>query len=150
MTVDLEESARKLLDVVPLIMQDIRSEMRRRRSVDLTVPQFRTLAFVHRNKGTSLWEVASHMGLTPPSTSRLVDGLIARGLMARKDHPADRRRIRLTVTGHGMAILEASTQGTLSYLANKLSGLDPDSREVIDKAVEALRTVFTTAQEHEE
>jgi len=144
MTADPEESARKLLEVVPIIMQDIRSEMRRRRSLDLTVPQFRVLAFVNRNEGSSLLEVASHIGLTPPSTSRLVDGLIARGLMARNDYPADRRRVRLTVTGHGLAILEASTQGTVSYLADKLSGVDADKREAIDKAVEALRTVFAT------
>ena len=147
MTADLEESARKLLEVVPIIMQDIRSEMRRRRLLDLTVPQFRVLAFVNRNEGSSLWEVASHVGLTPPSTSRLVDGLIARGLMARNDHPADRRRVWLTVTGHGLAILEASTKGTVSYLADKLSGMDADTREVVDKAVEALRTVFATALE---
>jgi len=144
MTGDLEESARKLLEVVPLIMQDVRSEMRGRRSLDLTVPQFRTLAFVDRNEGSSLWEVASHMGLTPPSMSRLVDGLIERGLMARKDHPADRRRVRLTVTAHGQAILEASTRGTLSYLAEKLEGLDPGKREVIDEAMETLRTAFAT------
>jgi len=144
MTGDLEESARKLLEVVPLIMQDVRSEMRSRRSLDLTVPQFRTLAFVNRNEGPSLWEVASHMGLTPPSMSRLVDGLIERGLMARKDHPADRRRVRLTVTAHGRAILEASTRGTLSYLAEKLEGLDAGKREVIDQAMETLRTAFAT------
>jgi DNA-binding MarR family transcriptional regulator len=145
MTIDLEESARKLLEVVPIIMQDIRSEMRRRRSLDLTVPQFRALAFVNRNEGSSLWEVAHHMGLTPPSTSRLVDGLITRGLMARNDHPTDRRRVRLTVTGPGLAVLEASTQGTLSYLADKLSGVDADTREVVDKAVEALRMVFAAS-----
>ena len=149
MTVDLEESARKLLEVVPIIMQAIRSEMRSRRSLDLTVPQFRALAFVNRNEGSSLWEVARHMGLTPPSTSRLVDGLIERGLMSRNDHPADRRRVRLTVTGPGLAILEASTEGTASYLADKLSGVDADNMEVIDKAVEALRTVFVPAHELE-
>jgi len=149
MTVDLEESARKLLEVVPIIMQAIRSEMRSRRSLDLTVPQFRALAFVNRNEGSSLWEVARHMGLTPPSTSRLVDGLIARGLMARNDHPADRRRVRLTVTGQGLTILEASTEGTASYLADKLSGVDADNIEVIDKAVETLRAVFAPAHELE-
>jgi DNA-binding MarR family transcriptional regulator len=85
------------------------------------------------------------MGLTPPSTSRLVDGLITRGLMARNDHPTDRRRVRLTVTGPGLAVLEASTQGTLSYLADKLSGVDADTREVVDKAVEALRMVFAAS-----
>ena len=62
MTADPEESARKLLEVVPIIMQDIRSEMRRRRSLDLTVPQFRVLAFVNRNEGSSLWEVALTWG----------------------------------------------------------------------------------------
>ena len=144
MAIDLEESARELLEVVPIIMQDIRSEMRCRRSLDLTVPQFRVLAFVNRNQGSSLREVASHVGLTPPSTSKLVDNLIVRGLMERNDHPADRRRVRLTVTDHGMAILEASTHGTLAYLTDKLSEVDVDDREIIDKALEALRTIFGT------
>ncbi|MGA2912727.1 MAG: MarR family transcriptional regulator [Methanoregula sp.] len=142
MTVDREESARTLLEVVPIIMQGIRFEMRKRRLLDLTVPQFRVLAFVKRNEGSSLWEVANHVGLTPPSMSRLVDGLIARGLMARKEDPDDRRRVRLTVTGRGRAILETATQGTLSYLADKLGDLDADKREVIDNAMKALRTVF--------
>ena len=142
MTVDRETSARNLLDVVPLIMQGIRSEMRNRRSFDLTVPQFRVLAFVNRNEGSSLWEVSNHMGLTPPTMSRLVDGLLARGLMARKDDPDDRRRVRLTVTGRGQGILETTTQGTLSYLADKLGDLDADKRAAIDTAMEALRTVF--------
>jgi DNA-binding MarR family transcriptional regulator len=145
MTADLEESARKLFEVVPIIMQDIRSEMRSRRSLGLTVPQVSALAFVSRNEGSSLWEVANYIGLSSPSTSRLVDGLIARGLMARKEHPADRRCVRLTVTGHGLAILEASTQEILPYLADKLSGVDADNREAIDKAVEALRTIFATS-----
>ena len=77
MTVDSDEVARGLLEVVPVIIKDIRSQMRSRRSPDLTVPQFRTLAFVDRNKGTSLSAVANHMGLTLPSTSKLVDGLIS-------------------------------------------------------------------------
>jgi MarR family transcriptional regulator for hemolysin len=142
MTTDRKKSARTLLEVVPLIMQGIRSEMRNRRLLDLTVPQFRTLAFVNRNEGSSLLEVANHVGLTPPSMSKLVDGLIARGLMARKDDPDDRRRVRLTVTNRGLAILETVTQGTLSYLADKLGDLDADERAAIDIAMEALRTVF--------
>lgn len=142
MAADLEESARKLLEVVPLIMQDIRSEMRNRRSPDLTVPQFRVLAFVNRNEGASLWEVAHHLGLTASTTSRLVDGLIVRGLMARSDHPADRRRVMLAITGDGLAILDASAKGTVTYLADKLNGADAEDRTVIDKAVEALRIIF--------
>jgi DNA-binding MarR family transcriptional regulator len=145
MAINLEESARQLLEVVPLVMQDIRSEMRRRGSLDLSVPQFRVLAFVNRNEGASLWEVARHMGLTPPSTSRLVDNLIERDLMTRADHPDDRRRVRLTVTRRGRTILQKSTDETVSYLAHKLSGVDADSRKVIEKAVAALRIIFASA-----
>jgi DNA-binding MarR family transcriptional regulator len=142
MPVTPEESARELLEVVPIVMREIRYQMRSRGSLDLTVPQFRTLTFVNRNEGSSLSEVASHMGLTPPSTCRLVDGLIARGMMTRQDHTTDRRRVRLTVTPRGLTILEASRQGALAYLADKLRGVAAPDREVIVKTMETLRAVF--------
>jgi DNA-binding MarR family transcriptional regulator len=145
MTVTPEESANELLEVVPAVMREIRSQMRSRGSVDLTVPQFRTLAFVNRNKGSSLSEVADHIGLTSPSASSLVDGLIQRGMMTREEHPGDRRRIRLTVTGSGEAILETSTNGTMRYLAKKLSSVSASDREVIAKAMETLRSIFTNS-----
>lgn len=143
MSITPEEAARELLEVVPIITKEIRSEMRSRRSPDLTVPQFRTLAFVNRNPGSSLLEVANHLGLTPPSTSRLVDGLIVRGMMTREDHPADRRRVRLTVTHSGQKTLETSRRGTLAYLADKLSSISTDDREAIFKAMKTLQPIFT-------
>jgi DNA-binding MarR family transcriptional regulator len=143
MTVTPEESARELLEVVPTVMREIRSQMRSRGSLDLTVPQFRTLAFVNRNKGSSLCEVADHMGMTPPSASTLVNGLIERGMMKREEQPDDRRRVRLTVTRRGQAILEASTHATMTYLSKKLNSVSADDREIIVKAMETLRSVFT-------
>ncbi len=142
MKVGSDEAARELLEVVPVIVKDIRSEMRSRRSPDLTVPQFRTLAFVDRNKGTSLSAVANHMGLTLPSTSKLVDGLLARGMLTREDNPADRRRVKLGVTNHGLTILETSRRGTLTYLTDKIASLSAEDREVIVKAMKAMRSVF--------
>ena len=142
MIVASDKAARELLEVIPVIMKDIRSEMRSRRPHDLTVPQFRTLAFVDRNEGASLSAVANHMGLTLPSTSRLVDGLIARGMLTREDNPADRRRVKLGVTNHGLRILETSRRGTLTYLANKIASLSAEDREVIVKAMKAMRFVF--------
>jgi MarR family transcriptional regulator for hemolysin len=142
MIVASDKAARELLEIIPVIMKDIRSEMRSRRPHDLTVPQFRTLAFVDRNEGASLSAVANHMGLTLPSTSRLVDGLIARGMLTREDNPADRRRLKLGVTNHGLTILETSRRGTLTYLANKIASLSAEDREVIAKAMKAMRSVF--------
>jgi len=144
MTLSPKEAARQLLEVIPVIMREIRSEMRSRRSPDLTVPQFRTLSFVSRNVGTSLLDVANHLGLTPPSTSRLVDGLIYRNMMIREDHPEDRRRVKLTVTHVGEQILEASRQDALTYLSTKLSNITADDRETIVKAMNVLQPIFTS------
>ena len=144
MTLSPKEAARQLLEVIPVVMREIRSEMRSRRSPDLTVPQFRTLSFVSRNVGTSLLDVANHLGLTPPSTSRLVDGLIYRNMMTREDHPEDRRRVKLTVTHVGEQILEASRQDALTYLSTKLSNITANDRETIVKAMNVLQPIFTS------
>jgi MarR family transcriptional regulator for hemolysin len=147
MSASPEEAARELLEVVPIIMKEIRSELRSRRSPDLTVPQFRTLAFVDRNKGASLSAVANHMGLTLPSTSRLVDILINRKLLTRQDNPLDRRRVKLDVTSRGLTILEVSRRGTLTYLADKLSSINAGERKVIVEAMESVRSVFANKEE---
>ena len=144
MTLSPQEAATQLLEVIPVVMRDIRSEMRRRRSPDLTVPQFRTLSFVNRNVGSSLLEVANHLGLTPPSTSRIVDGLIYRNMMTREDHPDDRRRVKLKVTHLGEQILDASRQDALTYLSAKLSNINADDREAIVKAMNVLQPIFTS------
>ena len=145
-----EESARELLEVIPVVMRDIRSQMRSRRSPDLTVPQFRALGFVDRNRGSSLSDVAYHMGLTLPSTSKLVDGLISRGLMAREEHPDDRRRLKLAVTRRGLSTLETSRSGTLAYLSAKLGNASGEQRELIVGAMGALRSIFSATAYREQ
>jgi DNA-binding MarR family transcriptional regulator len=137
-----EEAAHELLEVVPAVMKEIRAEMRNRRTLDLTVPQFRALAFVDKNKDASLSVVANHMGLTLPTTSRLIDLLIARGFLTREDDPSDRRRLKLAVTKRGLTILDASRRGTLDYLVNKLNGVDAEDRQLIVEGMKALRLVF--------
>jgi hypothetical protein len=46
MFITLEESARELFEVAPIVMREALSEMHSRRLPDLTVPPFRTRAFI--------------------------------------------------------------------------------------------------------
>lgn len=139
---DPEECAKELLELVPLIMRDIRCEMRSRRTAELAVPQFRTMIFVDQNKGASLSEAADHIGLTLPSMSKMVDNLTRSGLMTREEHPKDRRRVKLAITSRGLKILETSKKGTIKYLAEKLNGVSPKDLETIAKAVKAMQPIF--------
>lgn len=137
-----DQVAAALLESVPLVMRAIRAQMRGYRTADLSVPQFRALGFLHRNPGAPLTGLAEHIGLTLPAASRLVDGLVARGYVARKPSPADRRTLELTVSPPGVAMLEASRARARAHLAQLLATLPPEDREAVQRAAEILRDLF--------
>jgi DNA-binding MarR family transcriptional regulator len=138
-----EECAHEVLDVIPLVMRAIRAEFRSHRAADLTVPQFRVLVFLRNNPGVSLNEVSEHLGLTPPSTSKLIDGLVDRQLVFRHTCAEDRRKVNLTLTDSGGSLLEISYQETRARFEERLSGLTETERAIVVQAMQALRPVFS-------
>ncbi len=145
----LDECARQLLDTVPPIMRSIRAEMRNHRGHDLSVPQFRTLTFVNRNPETSLSELADHLGLTLPSVSKLVDGLVSQKLVTRRESTADRRRMTLSLTKSGTDILRAASQATQDELKDVLRELSSDELSTIVRAMNLLHPLFAKAMKEE-
>jgi MarR family transcriptional regulator for hemolysin len=143
MTTSPAVCAQEVLDVVPQVMRAIRAELRRHRTADLSVPQFRTLAVIDRNANASLSDVTEHIGLTLPSMSKLVDGLVARKLVTRQTDPTDRRRMTLALTRSGQTALEASRSATRACLAESLAALTDAERATVVKAMEALRPIFS-------
>jgi len=141
-SISLDECARQVLETVPLVMRTVRAEMRRRRAADLSVPQFRTLNFLNRQAGASLSQVAEHIGLTLPSMSLLVEGLVERKLILRDTCAADRRRITLTLTARGQSVLEAAHGATQAALAKRLAALSVKDRVIVVQAMQALRPFF--------
>jgi len=142
MSQGVEECARELLEVVPLVSRFIRSEMRRHRAPGLSVPQFRTLAFTDRTGGTSLGGVAEHLGLTPPSTCRIVDVLESRALITREQSPEDRRKVKLKITPGGRRALADARRETARSLAGILSSVGREELERIMRAMAPLRAAF--------
>lgn len=142
MSISPSDCAQELLEVAPLVMHVIRAEMRRQRTPDLRVPQFRTLAFLSRQAGASLSEAAEHIGLTRPAMSILVDGLVTRKLVARQPAPQDRRRVTLTLTGRGQSLLATAGHEAQAQLANRLAVLPEADRTLIVEAMHKLRPLF--------
>jgi DNA-binding MarR family transcriptional regulator len=140
------EAAHEVLEVVPMVMRIIRAEMRSHSAPDLSVPQFRSLAFLNRHAGCSLSDLAEHVGLTLPSMSKLVDALVERKLVTRETYAGDRRRVTLALTPRGSAILESARESTLAWLAEWLGQLDAQERAVVVDAMRVLRPVFTSAR----
>ena len=141
------ECAGHILETAPVVMRAIRNEMRRHRGADLSVPQFRVLVYLNRHEGASLSDIAEHMGSTLPSMSKMVDGLVTRGLVTRSMDPADRRRVILAPTALGRAARQAAHKATESRLAERLAGLAPAERSTILAAMQVLKTIFVSGRE---
>jgi len=143
-----DECAQEVLDVVPSVMRFIRAEMRRHRALGLSIPQFRTLVFIERTNGTSLGSVAEHLGLTPPSACKIVDGLQERALITRAVAPEDRRRLTLQITPGGKHAVTEARRETQRSLARILVEVGPRDLAGVTQSMEVLRNAFAGKREH--
>lgn len=135
--------ARAILDTVPAIMQAIRVEMRLERMHELSVPQFRTLAYIARHPGCSLSDVADFIGLTLPSMSVLINGLVGEGLVLRESSLIDRRRVMLNLTEAGAAVHTRALNGTMAWLRERLASLSDEECQTVLQVMELLHPLFT-------
>jgi MarR family transcriptional regulator for hemolysin len=138
----LDTCARELMDTAPQIMRSIRVEMRRGRGSDLSIPQFRTLGFIQRNADSTLSSLADHLGLTLPSVSKLVDGLVKQELVIRQESSSDRRCLALVLTPVGESIVNSARASAQASLATTLGKLSADELDTIRQAMELLRPLF--------
>ena len=142
-----DECARQILEIVPLVMAAIRTEIRSHRGSELSVPQFRVLIFLNRHEGASLSDIAEHLGLTLPSMSKMIDGLLARNMVTRQMHSEDRRRVTLALTVPGREAMQTAYKATESRLAERLVVLPAAERRIIITAMQVLESIFMSSRD---
>ena len=139
-----QRCAAEVLEAVPLVMRSIRTEMRKYRSLNLSVPQFRVLMFLARNEGAPLLTVAEHIEILAPAASRIVDGLVGRQLIRREVSPSDRRHVALSLTPRGKAMMRTIRARARAALARKIKVLSNPDLARIREGMQALRSAFTS------
>lgn len=136
------ETAALVIEDIPMLMRLLRTKFREKRTGDLSMVQFRTLAYVDANEGASLSDAANHIGLGLPSMSKLVDALVIKQLLTREPHGEDRRRICLALTTRGKRELDEAYQHTQSFFADKFAELTEEERTRIAEAIYIMKKLF--------
>lgn len=144
----LDTCAREMLDVMPLVMQDLRRTMRSQSAPDLRVPELRSLAFLRHNPGSNLTDLAEYIGVSLPSMSKLVDTLTTRGFIERTPDASDRRRVRLGLTEAGLAILATAREAVKASFAAKLARLTPQDVATVTASMKLLNILFAQVPEN--
>src|SRR4051812_50206866 len=111
---------------------------------EASLVQLRALTVLDALGAATLMQLADGMGVTVSTASRLVDRLIAAGLVDRRPSEATRREISVTLTPHGRAVLQRYDDLRVDALTGRLAQLDPPRRTA---AVDALRALSGTRDE---
>src|SRR5580658_8354079 len=134
--------AEAVLDIAPPVVRAIRKMMREHRLPELSVPQFRTLSLLSFCADASLSTVADYIGSSLPAASRMIEGMVTKNLIVRKQCCRDRRQVSLELTPLGREAFLESRQATRLQLAERLSGLSAKKKEAVIEAMRWLGEVF--------
>jgi DNA-binding MarR family transcriptional regulator len=136
------QTARLLVQLGPRILLEMRAGLRNADLGGLTVPQVRVLRYVNREPDCRLRDLAEHLYISAPSASALMNRLARQGLLRVEVPAEDRRRVRLSLTAAGQAMLARATELNQAALRARLQGLQPQELAAIDGALQRLLDCF--------
>src|SRR5579863_1080487 len=105
---------------------------------EVTQSQVSVLSSVEKLGSPSLGELAAYEQVQPPSMTRQIEALVARGLLTREAHETDRRIARVRLTASGQRTLQRNRSLRTAFLAEKLKRLPADERARLGELVELL------------
>jgi DNA-binding MarR family transcriptional regulator len=97
--------------------------------VELTLPQYRVLGILAEGSAAASG-LADRLAVRRPSITALVDGLVARGFVDRRQEDTDRRRVELRLMPEGVATLARADAAVDEYLV-AIAGHLPDKEEAM-------------------
>ena len=131
-TSTFEGDVRGALDAFRSIVQALRSSSRdAERRVGLSAAQLFALQQLAAMPGASVNELAARTFTHQSSVSVVVQRLVARRLVVKSSAPEDRRRVRLTVTDAGRALLRRSPEPVQDRLIAGIAALKPLDRRAL-------------------
>jgi DNA-binding MarR family transcriptional regulator len=104
----------------------------------LTAPRLSALSVVVFAGPIGLGRLAEAEGVTPPTMTRLVDGLEVDGLVVRRVDPNDRRAVQIRATAKGTRLLMRARAQRVAALTARVAALDGDDQMLLGRAAEVI------------
>lgn len=139
----LEQVALHIVETLPRMFKTVKQRLRSNDPScrELGDSQMWTLRMLAEGKQVTS-ELAHHFNVTTPTMTRIVDGLVNKGLVERRHDPEDRRRIYLEVTAKGTKSAKKAHEQFRATLADYLSPLSSEQLEDIMRAFAHLKSLL--------
>ncbi|QLD11328.1 MarR family winged helix-turn-helix transcriptional regulator [Microbacterium oleivorans] len=108
---------------------------------ELSQAEYDVLLTVTRGPGNRarLRDITANMLISQPSVSRLVDRMVARGLIGKCSDPTDGRGAMITATNEGVAAFRRLAAEHGRSIAERMSVLSTDELEQLEQLTTKLR-----------
>ena len=106
----------------------------------VTVPQLRVMMMLATRGPLNLGGVAAGLGVAPSNASRICDRLLKLGMVDRRDDPADRRQLELTLTTDGSALIGRVIRHRRTAIRRILRKMAPTQRDQLAATLDDFAT----------
>lgn len=98
-------------------------------SSDITLAQYRTLVVLADAGPSRLADLATTLGVSPSTATRMCDRLVRKGLVSRTRDELDRREVNLAVTPMGRQIVDTVVRRRREEVRGLLQSIPPAERD---------------------
>ena len=130
--------AARVFEAVLDVMLMIRETTARHHHDRPSLIQVRAMGTLRKRPGATLSALSHHLALTPSATSRLVECLVEKGLVARVIPPGNRRTVALQLTAAGRKMHSQALRLAQRELAKPLEEMTAAQREALTDAMVML------------
>ena len=113
----------------------------------LPAPQLSALSVIVFGGPLTLGDLARAEQVRPPTISKLIVELEARGLVEREIDPADRRIVRVRASARGTKVLHDGRQRRVAALVASLEALSTRDRAMLARALPVLERIGRGAED---
>jgi len=136
------ETARAILQVVPLVMRTVAAELRA--AGEMPAPAHFGLLSILSEHPRMLTDLASIQGVSLPTMSNSISAMVDRGWVRRTAPGTDRRVVVIEITAAGKAALERVARAAEAHLADVLAPLTLAARRRLQNGLAVLQIAFAS------
>jgi DNA-binding MarR family transcriptional regulator len=114
----------------------------------LTLPQFRMLVVLDSRGAMNISRLGEHLDVIPSTAMRMVERLVAAGMLEREPNPSNRREIFVSLTDAGRNVVHQATERRRAEIARIVAAMPPRQRTGLIKALHAFAQAGGEPQAH--
>jgi len=107
-------------------------------SLHCSITHLEILHYISEHKAPTMKDIASHLHITPPSVTTLIDFMVEHKLVKRQNAAGDRRSVRVVLTTTAKALHLKLQKKKTAVLTALLKKLNSEQKEQLSAIIRSL------------